>query len=218
MSFVVAGIVVGGLGAAKAISGGVQKRKAKKAQEKAQQELDKQKEAFKKLDTSNPYLNMENTMEDLTVNQEEAQFIKEQQMQQQANILSDLRGAAGGSGIAALAQTLANQGSVNARKAAVSIGKQEKANQMAERQQAASLQSLEREGELMSRQAEMGKITSLMGMEAQEVAAQRQAAAQADAKMWDGISQVGTAAVGAVNPGGALTEDQQFQMIMGGVQ
>ena len=94
MSFAVVAAIGVGIGAAKAISGGVQKKKAKAAAAEAQAELDAQKKAFAQLDTTNPYANMEDTMEDLTVNQEEAQFVKEQQMQQQANILQDLRGAA----------------------------------------------------------------------------------------------------------------------------
>ena len=112
-------------------------------------------------------------MEDLTVNQQEAEFVKQQQEQQRANILDQMRGAAGGSGIAALAQSLANQGSLDAQKAAVSIGKQESANQLAEAKEASRIQGLEREGELISRQAEMGKVSSLMGMSADEVAAAR---------------------------------------------
>ena len=90
MSFAIVAAIGVAAGAAKAISGGVQKKKAKAAAAQAQAELDAQKQAFAALDTSNPYQNMENVYEDLTVNQEEAQFVKEQQMQQQANILSDL--------------------------------------------------------------------------------------------------------------------------------
>ena len=40
-----------------------------------------------------------------------------------------MAGAAGGSGIAALAQSMANQGAINASKSAASIGQQESANQ-----------------------------------------------------------------------------------------
>ena len=162
-----------GVGIAKGIAGSIQAKKAAKAQAKAQKELDKNKALYASLDTSNPYLDMENTMEDLTVNQQEAEFVKQQQEQQRANILDQMRGAAGGSGIAALAQTLANQGSLDAQKAAVSIGKQESANQMAAAKEEARLQGLEREGELISRQAEFGKVSSLMGMSADEVAAAR---------------------------------------------
>jgi hypothetical protein len=191
MSFVAVGLglAVAG-GAAKAISGGVQKKKAKAAAAAAQAELEAQKQAFKNLDTSNPYQNMENTMEDLTVNQEEAQFIAEKQAQSQANILADMRGAAGGSGIAALAQTLANQGSENARKAAISIGKQEQANQMAERKEASRLQGLEREGDIMSRQIEADKTKALMGMAADDYANQQQAVTDAQNMMMSGIGDI----------------------------
>ena len=116
----------------------------------AQAELDTLKAEFANLDTSNPYTNLENTYEDLTVNQKEAEFKKQQNMQQQANILQSLRGAAGSSGIAALAQTLANQGALSAQKAAASIGAQEAANQKLQAQEASKIQNLEREGEVIS--------------------------------------------------------------------
>ena len=202
MSFVMVGVAA--IGAAKAISGGVKKKKAKAEAAKAQAELDAQKDAFKAMDTSNPYQNMENVYEDLTVNQEEAQFVKEQQMQQQSNILQDLRGAAGGSGIAGLAQTLASQGSKDARTAAISIGKQEADNQMKERGEAASIQAQEREGDIMSRQMEADKNQALMGMAAQDVATQQAAVAAADKQMWEGIESIGGAAMGAAGMGGGM--------------
>ena len=43
--------------------------------------------------------------------------------------MQSLRGAAGGSGIAGLAQTLANQGQLQAKQISTSIGQQESANQ-----------------------------------------------------------------------------------------
>ena len=204
MSFLVAGAIAAGAGVAKAISGGVQKKKAKAAAAAAQAELEAQKDAFKQLDTTNPYQNMENVYEDLTVNQEEAQFVREQQEQQRANILADLRGAAGGSGIAALAQTLANQGSQDARKAAISIGKQEQANQMKERKETARLQGLQREGAIMSRQMEADKTKALMGMAADEFSSARQAVAAADQKMWSGITGAAGAVAGGIKDAGGL--------------
>lgn len=214
MSFLIAGAVVAGAGVAKAISGGVQKKKAKAEAAKAQAELEAQKAAFKGLDTSNPFLNLENTMEDLTVNQEEAQFVAEKQAQSQANILSELRGAAGGSGIAALAQTLANQGSENARKSAISIGKQEAANQMAERNQASSIQKAERQGEIMSRNMKQQQVQSLMGMAAQDVASAKQAQAAADEKMWSGItSAAGGVAGGVGGMSGKMSDEMAMQML-----
>ena len=195
MAFIAAGaaIVSAGVGLYKAIDGGIRAKKARKAAEKAQREIDKQKAMFASLDTSNPYANMENTMEDLTVNQQSAEFMKQQQMQSQANILDQLRSSAGGSGIAALAQTLANQGNLAAQKASADIAKQEQANQTAERQEASKLQSLEREGELISRQAEAGKIQSLLGLAADEKSNQLAAQSAARGDMFEGISDIGQA-------------------------
>ena len=202
MAFVVVGAVAAGIsavgGIAKAIDGGIKAKKAKKEAAEAQVELDKQKKAFEALDTSNPYQNLENRMEDLTVNQKEAEFMKQQQQQNQANILQQMRGAAGGSGIAALAQTLANQGSLDAQKAAASIGTQEAANQKLERQEAAKIQSLEREGEIISRNAQAGKISSLMGMAADEVSQAKAAQAAGQQQMIGGITDTLGAASGAL--------------------
>ena len=195
MAFIAAGaaIVSAGVGLYKAIDGGIRAKKARKEAEKAQREIDKQKAMFASLDTSNPYANMENTMEDLTVNQQSAEFMKQQQMQSQANILDQLRSSAGGSGIAALAQTLANQGNLAAQKASADIAKQEQANQMAERQEASKIQGLEREGELISRQAEAGKIQSLLGLAADEKSNQLAAQSAARGDMFEGISDIGQA-------------------------
>jgi hypothetical protein len=205
MAFVAVGAIAAGIsavgGIAKAIDGGIKAKKAKKEAAEAQVELDKQKKAFENLDTSNPYQNMENTMEDLTVNQKEAEFKRQQQQQNQANIMQQMRGAAGGSGIAALAQTLANQGSIDAQKAAASIGTQEAANQKLERQEAAKIQSLEREGELISRNAQASKISSLMGMAADEVSNAKAAQAAGQEQMMGGITDTLGAASSALTGG-----------------
>ena len=190
MSFVIASIAVAAVGAAKAVDGGIQANRAKKDAAKAQIELDKQKKAFEALDTSNPYLNMENTKEDLTVNTQEAEFAKQQSMQSQANIMEQYRGVAGGSGIAALAQTMANKGAEDAQKASVSIGKQEQDNQKQQAAEASKIQNLEREGEITSRSAEQGKIESLMSMSADEVAAANEARAAGKKQAWDGVGDI----------------------------
>lgn len=180
-----------------AVSGGIKAIKASKQAKEASQkaataklELDKQKDAFRSLDTSNPYSNMENTMEDLTVNQKEADFTKQQQMQGQANVMDQMRGAAGGSGIAALAQSLANQGSLDAQKAAASIGKQESVNQQLQSTEASKIQGLEREGDLISRNAQMGKISSLMGMSADEQSNYMNQENLANQQVADGLGEI----------------------------
>ena len=99
-----------------------------------------------KTEFENLYEGMENPYEDLTVNMRAAEFQAEQGAQQRANILSALRGAAGGSGIAGLAQSLANQGAVQAQQISASIGQQEAANQRLAAQGAAQIQQMERAG------------------------------------------------------------------------
>jgi hypothetical protein len=197
MAFLIAAAVTtAALGVAKAVDGGIQANRAKKDAAKAQIELDKQKKAFEALDTSNPYLNMENTKEDLTVNTQGAEFAKQQSMQSQANIMEQYRGVAGGSGIAALAQTMANQGATDAQKASVSISEQEQDNQKQQADEASRIQGLEIEGEVMSRSAEQGKIESLMGMSADEVAAANAARAAGKAQVWDGVGDIASGATG----------------------
>ena len=108
-------------------------------------------------DLSNPYENlenrytgmanqfegMENTMEDLTVNQQQAEFERDMFTQSQANTLGALRGAAGGSGIAALAQQMAQSGTLASQRAAASIGAQESVNQRLQAGEASRLQQLQ---------------------------------------------------------------------------
>ena len=171
-----------------AISANKMKREAERKEAIASQELGRLKEAYSSLDTSNPYTDLENTMEDLTINQRQFELEKQQFQQSQGNILGDLREAAGGSGIAAVAQSLANQGQLAAQQSASKIGSQERENQMKERQMASNIQYKEREGEVWSRNAERDKTATLLGMSAAETAAYREQAFAAEQAKWDAIS------------------------------
>jgi hypothetical protein len=163
--------------------------------------MDRLKNVYSNLDTSNPFLNMENAYEDLTVNQKQAQFEAQQNQQTQANILGNLRGAAGGSGIASLAQTLAQQGQLNAQRASASIGQQEAANQKLTAGEAARIQRSERTGELKSRQMKRDQVGTLLGMSQQETAAAREQGAMAEQQKWNAISGGVQGALGAVTTG-----------------
>ena len=213
MSFIAVGIATAGIGALTSIGGGIlniraaqkEQRRARRQNKRAKAEYQQQLDAYKNLDTSNPYLNMENVMEDLTINQKEAEFSRQQFGQSQANILSGLREAAGGSGIAALAQSLAQQGQLASQRSAASIGQQEATNQRAERAIAGQLQGLERQGEVYSRGLKQNQTETLLGM-----AQQRRSAAlnrQAQAKMAKTaaiggmIQGVGQAAISGVQAG-----------------
>ena len=90
---------------------------------------------------------MENTMEDLTVNKQAAEFQTQQGAQQRAGLLQGLKSSAGGSGVAGLAQAMANQGQLQNQQTSASIGQQESANQMAKAKGAADIQSMQRQGQ-----------------------------------------------------------------------
>ena len=203
MSFLLVGAAAIGVGAgvAKAISGGKQKKKAKAEADAAKARLAAQKEAFAALDTSNPYKDMQNMSEDLTVNQQEAEFMRAQQQQNQANILNTMKQSAGSSGVAALAQAMASQGAMDAQKSAISIGQQEAQNQAESRAAAANVQQQKISGEIMSRDMERNKVSTLLGMEAADVSAANQMVAAADEKMWSGITGAAGAASSALMGG-----------------
>ena len=185
--------VSAGLGVAKAISGGADKRRAKKANEAAKIKMEADKEKYMNMDTSNPYMNMENTMEDLTVNTQAADFAAEQNQVGMANTLSNMNQAAGGSGIAALAQAMANQGQIANQKASISIAQQEKANQTAERAEAGRLQGMERQGEMASRRMNHSLQAKALTLAAGEVGGTAGDIAQADADISSGLGTIGSA-------------------------
>ena len=171
-----------------AISAHKQQKKAERRAARANKEMKALKEEYSQLDTSNPYADMENTMEDLTINKRQFELESQQFQESQSNILSGIRDSAGSSGIAAVAQALSNQGKLAAQQSSSSIGFQERENQMKERNMAANLQNMERQGEVWSRNAERDKVGTLLGMSQQEVAAYREQAAAAQQAKWDAIA------------------------------
>ena len=164
--------------------------KRKREQRAAQAEFNRRKDQFEMQDTSNLYTNLENVYEDLTVNQQQAEFTQRAQQQSMANTMSGMQGAAGGSAIAALAQAMANQGSLNAERAGISIGQQERSNQAAQMQQASQNQLLERQGEGQSRAAELNKVSTLMGMAGQRLGAANEARAAGKQAILGGVGNI----------------------------
>ena len=128
--------------------------------------LDIEREKYREMVFVNPFENMENPFEDLTVNTQQAEFLARRGEQTRANILSTLRSAAGGSGVAALAQTLANQGMLQQQKIAATIGKQETANRLAMAKGEMQADMAERKGEAMVQGLESQKQTNLLTMQA----------------------------------------------------
>jgi len=223
-AFIGTAMVVGGI--AKGLMGYDWGGKRKKALAKSRAAFEKQKDVFRGLDTSNAfaglenkysnmenqYEGMENTFEDLTVNQQQARFERQSFQRSQANIMQNLRGAAGGSGVAGLAQAMSNQAATQAQRQSASIGRQEAQNKLLMAQQAAKNDQLQRgeaaridlqsrkgasdldrlkaQGELTSMQMEQSKQSTLLGMDAQSVQGAQAAVQAGNQMMMSGISDV----------------------------
>ena len=141
--------------------------------------LEEQKQRYRDFEFTNPYAGMQNVFEDLTVNQQSARFQSERGAQQRANVMQQLRGAAGTSGIASLAQALANQGALQARQISADIGKQEQANQLASAKGAQAALLAQRQGDQMVQEAEMQRQATLLGIQFQGAAGASAGAQQA---------------------------------------
>ena len=103
MAFIATAAIVGG---SIATAGGIAKlgmslsgrKKRIQEQEEAREQMEENMADYENLDTSNlaanvknQFTNMENTYEDLTVNQQQAQFEAQQGAQQRANIMQGLQ-------------------------------------------------------------------------------------------------------------------------------
>ena len=147
---------------------------AKELQEAQSAKLEEQRQAYREFEFENPFADMENPFEDLTVSQEAARFQMEQGAQQRANLMAGLQGAAGASGIAGLAQARPGQGVMQARQVSADIDRQEAANRMAAAQGAQQVGMLGRQGAAAVQQAEFGRESTLLASELGEMAGARQ--------------------------------------------
>jgi len=191
---VTAAIITGAVGLASIGSSFIGAPDRIRRRKEAEAEYDDLMQEYSQQTFVNPYANLQNTMEDLTVNQQQAQFQAEQQAQGQANIMQNLKAQAGGSGIASLGQALANQQAQAARQASIDIGRQETANQQAAAAQAGQLQTLFAQGEDTKQQREMDLLATQVGMSAEQLAgvrAEQMAAQQARAQAFGATVDAG---------------------------
>lgn len=186
--------VTGSMMAAQAV-GGVVKAvgslfgggKRRREQRAAQQELASRKASYEGLDTSNPYKNISNPYQNLTVSTQAADFAAQQSAQGAANIMGNLAAAAGGGGVAALAQSLANSQSQAAQQASAGLAKQEQRNAMLGAQGEQSRQMAVASGERQSQKMEFEKQGTLLGMAQQRKAAADQARSDATSALTEGL-------------------------------
>lgn len=184
-----------------AVAGGVAKKRARRAQAQAEAAAAPYLEAYKSYEYKNPYEGMENVYEDMRVNTQAAEFQREQLAQQQADVLQGLRGAAGGSGVAALAQSMARAGAVQAQKISADISRQETAREQAQLAEQSRIQGLQMYGDQLVDQQEMQRNMNLYNIETGKagIAAQQFAAGQQ--QMMGGIGQVASAGLQAYSAG-----------------
>ena len=183
-------------GVIKAVGSMFGSTKRKRAQEAATKELGQRKQAYESFQFTNPYANMQNAFEDVAVNQQAAQFQAQQQQQALASTMSGMQQAAGSSGIAALAQSLAQQQAANLQASAASIGQQEQELQMMKARETSRLQQLEAGGAAQKQEFELGRTETLLDMSAEEKLRADAARQQAKQDLIGGVSE-------AVGAGGA---------------
>jgi len=179
----------------------------------------------------NPYT--ENIYEDLGVNTRSADYLREQQQQSQANIMQQMRGAAGGSGVAGLAQAMASLSDKQAREASARISDQETANEKlrlkgADQRRTAdfSLDKLKREsafdidklqrttdfeiqqakiqGDMFAQQQRDDRTERLFGMSIDRKSAADQARADARSQQFSAFGDLAGSVGGLFMPKGAL--------------
>ena len=203
------GMIGGIAGIAQGLIGRAKRRREQRA---ASAEYRRMRAEYRNLDTSNladnlqnPYA--ENVFEDLTVNQQAARFQEQQSAAARQNIMDTLRGAAGGSGIAGLAQSLANQATTAAQQASASIAQQEQRNQVLAAKGELQVQRgedmvqrMKLSGAERSRALQRAQTETLFGMAQQRRAAADLAVAQGNAALMGGIGALaGTVLTGGVS-------------------
>ena len=140
----------------------------------------------------------ENVFEDVTVDTQAQELASEQFRQQQANILDVYRGVAGGSGIAAVAQSLSNQAAKQAKEASANVAQQLAQNKKLRLAEQSRLQEQQRQIELNNaldrRQFEADKMATMIGVAGQKVAGANQRIANFQSVLGQvvgGISEIG---------------------------
>ena len=178
---------------------GGKKRLARK--DEAKGDFDSAFSDYMSQDIGNMYSNMENPYEDLTVNTQQADFAAAQNAQGLSNIMGQNRQAAGGSGIAALAQSLAGMQAQGAQRASASIGMQEQRNQQMQARGAESIQNMERQGAERAMGRETDRLGTGLGMSQAKLTAAQNDILRAQMQRSEGVGQF---AGGVGNVGGAL--------------
>lgn len=185
LPFAAIGMGVKALGqVAGGIIGGGQRRAEERA---SQQEFDVAKRALMDRDISDPTKNMENQFEDLTVSTQADEMRMAGQQQALANTLTAMKGAAGGSGIAALAQSIAGQQSQNIAQGTADLAAREARLAGTKASAADAFQTTKMQGDLMQREMQQELATDKFQLAGQRLGAAKAARAEATKSLMSGV-------------------------------
>lgn len=192
-----------GVKALTGIAGGIiGSGKRKREERAAQREFDTAKAALMDRDISDPTKNLENQYEDLTVSTKADEMRVAGQQQALSNTLGAMKGAAGGSGIAALAQSIAGQQSQNISAGLADLQGREAALAGTKASAADAFQQTKMRGDLMQREMQQELATDQFQMAGQRLGAAKAARASATQSLMGGIGTLaGAGLAGALGEG-----------------
>jgi len=167
-------------------------------------------------DQENIFEDQENVFEELEVDTQAADYAREQFQQQQANIMQGLRGTAGASGIAGLAQSLSGQATKQARETQATIGQQLQQNRRLKLTEQSRLQQQEKTEQSRLNQMSLAEQSRLSGLDRQVQIANMEGARQFEMDKMSTLIGVRGQMVGGAQ--GAIANKQgMWGQIIGGV-
>jgi hypothetical protein len=179
------GDIIGG--AANMVGSMIGGRARRKEQKQANAEFAAQKAAFQDFTFSNPYAGLENVAEDLTINQDAAQF---QAQQTDAALAQSMQAAIASGGAPGGAQAIAQAALASKAGISADIARQEQSNMAARVNQAAKLQELEAQGEEDLQSQTYLQQGELLNMASARKTAADEARAQATQQLIGGVGQI----------------------------
>jgi len=194
--------VVGGV--ASIIGGAIGMRKARQDRDDARDSFSNELQNLKGVDVSNPFANMTNPFDNLTVNQQQARFQAQQGQQALVDTLAQARVGVGGSGVAALAQALANQSTQMMQQASASIGEQESRNNLARAEGEMMRQRVIGQGEQGAQQLRAEKQSTITGYAVDELQSANEALAAKQTALASGIGNL-VGGIGTLAGGGLFS-------------
>ena len=120
--------------------------------------------------SKNAFENIQNPFEDLTVNQQQAEFQMDNLAQNTANTMGAFKASMGGSGAAAFAQALANNQANATRQISADIGGQEARNNMTMANAELGIQNRAAQGADTAMMREFDRLGTRVGMDQAELA------------------------------------------------